>query len=140
MRTSNPGAADVLDLATPDGPLHEHLARMVAERAPRLAGESGLSGMGAVVGATEPAFLARLRELMPTSIFLVPGVGAQGGSPDELGPAFSGDPGVGARGRLAVDRGRLGSGRRGGRAPRSGLGAFRKPPPAERRAGPPVSR
>ena len=90
VRTSNPGAADVLDLATPDGPLHEHLARMVAERAPRLAGESGLSGMGAVVGATEPEFMARLRELMPTSIFLVPGVGAQGGSPDELGPAFSG--------------------------------------------------
>ena len=63
---------------------------MVAERAPRLAGESGLSGMGAVVGATEPEFMARLRELMPISIFLVPGVGAQGGSPDELGPAFSG--------------------------------------------------
>ena len=38
---------------------------MVAERAPRLRGESGLSGMGAVVGATEPAYLARLRELMP---------------------------------------------------------------------------
>ena len=59
MRTSNPGAADVLDLAAPDGPLHEHLARMVADRAARLAGESGLSGMGAVVGATEPALTSR---------------------------------------------------------------------------------
>ncbi len=92
VRTSNPGAADVLDLAGPDGPLHEHLARMVAERAPRLVGESGLSGLGAVVGATEPRFLARLRELMPDSAFLVPGVGAQGGSPDELAPAFSAEP------------------------------------------------
>jgi orotidine-5'-phosphate decarboxylase len=48
--------------------------------------------MGAVVGATEPAYLVRLRGLMPRSIFLVPGVGAQGGSPEALGPAFSGDP------------------------------------------------
>jgi len=92
VRTSNPGAADVLDLETPAGPLHEHLARMVAERAPRLQGESGLSAMGAVVGATEPAYLARLRELMPDSVFLMPGVGAQGGSPEELGAAFSAEP------------------------------------------------
>jgi orotidine-5'-phosphate decarboxylase len=92
VRTSNPGAADVLDLPTTDGPLHEQLARMVAERAPRLRGESGLSGMGAVVGATAPAYLARLRELMPDSVFLMPGVGAQGGSPDELGAAFSAAP------------------------------------------------
>ncbi|MFI5122790.1 MAG: orotidine-5'-phosphate decarboxylase, partial [Vicinamibacteria bacterium] len=92
VRTSNPGAADVLDLATADGPLHEHLARMIAERAPRLAGSSGLSGMGAVVGATEPRHLGRLRALMPDSIFLIPGVGAQGGSAASLGPAFSADP------------------------------------------------
>jgi orotidine-5'-phosphate decarboxylase len=92
VRTSNPGAADVLDLEVGSAPLHEHLARMVAERAPRLAGESGLSGMGAVVGATEPQHLGRLRELMPDSIFLVPGVGAQGGDASDLGPAFSEDP------------------------------------------------
>lgn len=92
VRTSNPGAADVLDLEGPDGPVHERLARLVDERAPRLAGASGLSGMGAVVGATEPRHLGRLRELMPSSIFLVPGVGAQGGSAAELGPAFSDHP------------------------------------------------
>ena len=39
VRTSNPGAADVLDLPAPDVPLHERLAALVAERAPRLAGE-----------------------------------------------------------------------------------------------------
>ena len=39
--------------------------------------------MGAVVGATEPRHLGRLRELMPESIFLVPGVGAQGGDAAE---------------------------------------------------------
>ena len=49
----------------PDVPLHERIAGLVAERAGRLMGESGLSGMGAVVGATEPEHLGRLRELMP---------------------------------------------------------------------------
>ena len=32
-----------------------------------------------MVGATYPAELARIRELCPEMIFLVPGVGAQGG-------------------------------------------------------------
>ena len=44
--------------------------------------------MGAVVGATEPEHLGRLRELMPRSIFLIPGVGAQGGKAEQLGAAF----------------------------------------------------
>ena len=92
VRTSNPGAADLFDLPVGDGSLSERLARLVAERAPRLAGASGLSGMGAVVGATEPVHLGRLRELMPDSIFLVPGVGAQGGSPSDLSPAFADHP------------------------------------------------
>ena len=100
VRTSNPGARDLLDLPTTgesrEGeapvPLHERVARLVAERADRLQGARGLSGMGAVVGATEPAFLARLRELMPKAIFLVPGVGAQGGRVSELGPAFADHP------------------------------------------------
>lgn len=90
VRTSNSGAADVEDLETPDGPVHEHLARMVDRFADRLAGSTtALSGMGAVVGATAPEHISRLRELMPRAVFLIPGVGAQGGTPDELGPAFA---------------------------------------------------
>jgi orotidine-5'-phosphate decarboxylase len=92
VRTSNPGAADLLDLPAPKAPLFERLANLVAERADRLGSESGLSGMGAVVGATEPRHLARLRELMPSSIFLVPGVGAQGGRTADLAPALGGHP------------------------------------------------
>ena len=88
VRTSNPGAADLQDRLVDGRPLHELLAGMVAERAPRLAGASGLSGMGAVVGATAPEHLGRLRELMPDSVFLIPGVGAQGGRPEDLGPAL----------------------------------------------------
>jgi orotidine-5'-phosphate decarboxylase len=92
VRTSNPGAADLLDRPSPEAPLHERIATLVAERAPRLRGDRGLSGMGAVVGATGPAHLGRLRELMPDSIFLLPGVGAQGGRPADLGPALGSHP------------------------------------------------
>ena len=96
VRTSNPGAADLLDLETSAGPLHEQLARLVADLGPRLAGpESGLSGLGAVVGATEPRFIVRLRELMPAAIFLLPGVGAQGGAAEQLGAAFAPGPAAG---------------------------------------------
>lgn len=89
VRTSNPGAADLQDLPAPEAPLHERLAGVVDELSPRLLGASGLSGVGAVLGATEPRHFARMRELMPRSIFLIPGVGAQGGRPELLGAAFS---------------------------------------------------
>lgn len=102
VRTSNPGAADVEDLPAPRAPLHESLAGLVDGLSERLLGESGLSGMGAVVGATEPEHIARLRELMPRSIFLIPGVGAQGGQPRLLGAAFSAGP---ASGLIAASRG-----------------------------------
>ena len=89
VRTSNPGAARLQDRSLGDHPLHEELAAIVAENAPKLAGESGLSGVGAGVGATAPEHLGRFRELMPDSIFLIPGVGAQGGKPEDLGPALA---------------------------------------------------
>jgi orotidine-5'-phosphate decarboxylase len=44
-----------------------------------------------VVGAPAPQHMGRLRELMPDSIFLIPGVGAQGGKPEDLGPAIAAD-------------------------------------------------
>lgn len=89
VRTSNPGAADFQDREADGRPLHEHLAALVADRAGALAGADGLSGMGAVVGATAPERLGRMRELMPDAIFLIPGVGAQGGRPADLGPALA---------------------------------------------------
>ena len=92
VRTSNPGAADIMDVPSPDTPLHERLASLVDALSGRLLGESGLSGLGAVVGATEPEHIAHLRELMPRSVFLLPGVGAQGGDPKLLGAAFAPGP------------------------------------------------
>jgi orotidine-5'-phosphate decarboxylase len=102
VRTSNPGAADFEDLPAPERPLHEALAAAVDRLADRLAGEGGLSGAGAVVGATEPSHIARLRELMPRAVFLMPGVGAQGGRPELLGDAFGPGP---ASALVAASRG-----------------------------------
>jgi orotidine-5'-phosphate decarboxylase len=90
VRTSNPGARDVLDLALREGgAVWERLASIVDELGSGGVGASGLSDVGAVVGATEPAHLARARELMPRAVFLLPGVGAQGGQVEQLAPAFA---------------------------------------------------
>jgi len=89
VRTSNPGAADVEDLElAAGGPVWERLARIVAALGePAAAG--GLTDVGAVVGATEPRHLARMRELMPRTPFLLPGIGAQGGRVEDLAPAWA---------------------------------------------------
>ena len=50
---------------------------------------SRLADVGAVTGATVPEHLARMRELMPRTPFLLPGVGAQGGDVRDLAPAFA---------------------------------------------------
>jgi orotidine-5'-phosphate decarboxylase len=85
VRTSNPGAADVFDLPLAGGePLWERIAVLVANL-----GEGGLADVGAVTGATAPEHLARMRELMPRTPFLLPGVGAQGGAVESLAPAFA---------------------------------------------------
>jgi orotidine-5'-phosphate decarboxylase len=93
VRTSNPGAAALQDAGDP--PLHERLAALADSLGARHVGESGLSLVGAVIGATRPALLARLRELMPRAVFLLPGVGAQGGRVEDLGPAFAPHPAAG---------------------------------------------
>jgi len=95
VSTSNPGAADVQDLDAGGAPLHERLAALVDDIGAERVGDCGLSLVGAVAGATRPERLARLRELMPRAIFLLPGVGAQGGSAADLGPAFAPHPAAG---------------------------------------------
>jgi orotidine-5'-phosphate decarboxylase len=94
VRTSNPGAAEIQD-EPPERPLHEKLARIVDDLGRDRRGASGLSSIGAVTGATRPDLLQRLRDLMPSAIFLLPGVGAQGGSAKDLGPAFAPHPAAG---------------------------------------------
>jgi orotidine-5'-phosphate decarboxylase len=115
VRTSNPGAADIEDLQLADGgPVWERLAAMVDELGRAGIGESGLSDVGAVIGATVPGLLARARELMPHAIFLLPGVGAQGGQVQDLAPAFATGR---AGGLISVSRGISGAHRLNGGEP-----------------------
>ncbi|MGN6166665.1 MAG: orotidine-5'-phosphate decarboxylase [Solirubrobacteraceae bacterium] len=93
VRTSNRGAADVQDRALEQGgTVSERLAEIVRELGREGVGSSGLSDVGAVVGATVPDLLARFRELMPDAVFLLPGVGAQGGRVEALAPALGEHP------------------------------------------------
>jgi len=88
VRTSNPGAADFQELELAGGgPVWERLAALVDGLGQ--VRECGFSDIGAVIGATAAAQLPRARELMPHAIFLMPGVGAQGGGVEDLGPAFT---------------------------------------------------
>jgi len=83
VKTSNPGSGDFQDqaLASSGRTLYEEVARSLAEIAGELRGsQTGWSSMGVVVGATYPAPLERVRELLPHALFLVPGYGSQGAS------------------------------------------------------------
>src|SRR5579875_3760138 len=103
VRNSNLGAVELQDRRLEDGgTLSDVVAAMVTDLGANGIGSSGLSHVGAVVGATAPDHLERLRERMPHAVFLLPGVGAQGGRIGDLGPAFTVGP---ASGLISVSRG-----------------------------------
>ncbi len=93
--TSNPGAADLQEALAATGrpeaipePLYLHVARLVA-RIP------GKEKVGLVVGATFPEQLSEARSANPQAIFLIPGVGSQGGSLAEAVRYGANDAGIG---------------------------------------------
>ena len=93
VKTSNEGGADVQDLVLSDGrPLWQHVAMLVGEWGEELVGERGLSSVGAVVGATHPRAVGEARRLLPQSIMLLPGIGAQGATPADVARAFTSGP------------------------------------------------
>jgi orotidine-5'-phosphate decarboxylase len=93
VKTSNAGGADVQDVTLSDGTrLWQHVAGLVGEWGEDLIGERGLSAVGAVVGATFPREVAEARRLLPQAVFLLPGVGTQGGRAADVGPAFTSGP------------------------------------------------
>ncbi|MCL2700881.1 MAG: orotidine-5'-phosphate decarboxylase [Phycisphaerae bacterium] len=92
VRTSNPSARELQDLATQDGrKVYEHMASLVASLGASSVGACGYSHVGAVVGATVPDEARALRDLMPQQIVLVPGYGAQGGTADDAAVSFKPD-------------------------------------------------
>lgn len=83
-RTSNPGSADIQQLAADNMLVWEHVADMLSTdihsaKQP----DTLLSPIGIVAGATGPDEAGRLRELLPSAPFLIPGYGAQGATAHE---------------------------------------------------------
>jgi orotidine-5'-phosphate decarboxylase len=96
VKTSNPSSGDVQDLDVAGRPLYEHMGALVEAWGESTRSACGYSSVGAVVGATYPEQGCRLRALMPHTLFLVPGYGAQGATASDVVGCFD------ARGRGAV--------------------------------------
>jgi len=77
VATSNPSAGTFQFGGEP--PLFETAAGLVEEMG---GGDGDYPDVGAVVGATRPETGRRARELLPDTLFLAPGYGAQGGGAD----------------------------------------------------------
>jgi orotidine-5'-phosphate decarboxylase len=84
VKTSNAGGGWIQDLAVDGKTVSERIAAQIDLWSQDCTGSSGLSSIGAVVGATFPEQGIRLRDLMPRSVFLLPGIGAQGGDVQAL--------------------------------------------------------
>ncbi|QGJ71892.1 Orotidine 5'-phosphate decarboxylase [Planctomycetales bacterium 10988] len=95
VKTSNPGGGQYQDLLTPEVPLYQQVAKQVEGYAAASKGDQPYGCAGAVVGATYPEQLAELRKLMPSTWFLIPGYGSQGGTSADVAHAFD-SQGLGA--------------------------------------------
>jgi orotidine-5'-phosphate decarboxylase len=78
VKTSNPSSAQFQEL------IAENIAESVERWGESTISPQGFSSVGAVVGATNRAHLQLFRSLMPHTWILAPGVGAQGGSLEEV--------------------------------------------------------
>lgn len=93
--TSNPGSSEFQEAVVGTTTLEtvpEPLFIRVAQSANRLA---GLAHVGLVVGATFPEQLKDVRSVNPSAVFLIPGIGAQGGSLKEAAEYGRNAAGVG---------------------------------------------
>lgn len=89
VKTSNPSSGELQDQKLESGEtVYRAMGAFCEKWGTSLPGKYGYSGVGAVVGATYPAQLGELRAAMPSTFFLVPGYGAQGGGAKDVAPGF----------------------------------------------------
>jgi orotidine-5'-phosphate decarboxylase len=94
VHTSNPSASETQEILLEDGrPYYEYVTDLVAAWGADCIGQSGYSAVGAVVGATYPEQLARIRSLQPQLPLLIPGFGQQGGTASDVASGLTGAPG-----------------------------------------------
>jgi len=107
LQTSNPGAKDIQGLESGGRSVSEHVAGWLRSHAERLKGECGWSGLGAVVGASYPDEARALRDLLPSTFFLIPGFGAQGAGASDAVAGFGVQKGRRGGALVNVSRGLL---------------------------------
>lgn len=107
LQTSNPGAKDIQGLSANGKTVTHHVAGWLAENASRLVGACGWSGLGAVVGASYPDEARALRAILPSTLFLMPGFGAQGAGADDAAAGFGTQNGKRGGALVNVSRGLL---------------------------------
>lgn len=96
VKTSNPSSGELQDCMFEGGlSLFDTVGVLCEHWGENTRGQYGYSRVGAVVGATYPTQLGKLRCTLPHTFFLVPGYGAQGGGAKDVAPAFDGQ-GLGA--------------------------------------------
>ncbi len=88
VKTSNPSSGELQDRCVDSTPVYAIMGQMCEEWGKESRGTYGYSAVGAVVGATYPAMLREMREMLPHTFFLVPGYGAQGGTAADVACAF----------------------------------------------------
>lgn len=112
VKTSNPGSAAIQNqvclAADKTGnfsgeTISFKIAAWIEQNAAALLGDCGYSGLGAVVGATYPEEARKLRQLMPKSFFLIPGMGAQGGSAQDAAAGFAVNHRTASRGGAVIN-------------------------------------
>jgi orotidine-5'-phosphate decarboxylase len=77
-RTSNPSGDEIQNLIADGKPVYQHIATYAREK------WNYNNNLLLVVGATYPKELGEIREICPDMLFLVPGVGAQGGDVEQV--------------------------------------------------------
>ena len=81
MHTSNPGSIDIQEKSIKGNKkVYEDLADNLKPLIEKYKGQSGLSSIGVVAGATYKDQIIKLRKKLCSSPFLIPGYGSQGGS------------------------------------------------------------
>jgi len=94
-RTSNPSARDLQDLLVVRGPGQAQRPLYLEVAALARGWNEQNRNVGLVVGATYPDEIGQVRQLCPDMLFLIPGVGAQGGDLKAAVQAARDDQGAG---------------------------------------------
>ncbi len=88
IKTSNESSKDFQELVAEGMPVYQHAAAKVKDWGSEFIGESGFSLVGGVVGLTYPQEFKEIEKMAPSTFFLIPGYGAQGGTGEAVAELF----------------------------------------------------